>query len=199
MQDNQTSFTEPWTLLNGIVSNRGNTNVLTEINPIDLANAITVLQNQLQTVNGRNEELIKINTDLLRKSQKPILKINPPDKFEGKRNGKISINDWLFQVDQYFLATELTDEDYQVRLAASLLRDNALMWWKTVNERNINSSQISWNYLKELLIKRFQDPNRESKARDRIADLKQQGSVALFEIEYVNISGMSDHEALKGD
>ena len=59
-------------------------------------------------------------------------KPSTPETFHGRTSEDIS--QWLFSIEQYFLASRVNDNNQQVNYAASLLRGSAALWWRQLVE-----------------------------------------------------------------
>ena len=57
----------------------------------------------------------------------PGFKVKQPDTFDGR---KTKVELWLFQVQQYFNATNLRENEPCVYYATNLLRGDAATWWR---------------------------------------------------------------------
>lgn len=125
------------------------------------------------------------------------LHIQSPDFFKGKT--KENINRWLFQVEQYFNAADEHRDRKRVAVTAALLRDGAEAWWQGICKRTpAEAANYTWVDFKELLTKKFKDPNKELKARKRWTDLRQTGSMAeykrIFEEIAMDIDKLQEHD-----
>ena len=111
----------------------------------------------------------------------PSLSFKPikPNTFHG--NNKVSVEAWVFEMEQYFAIVRMR-EDEKVKFAGAFLREMASSWWKSVNEADQPTPQ-EWNEFKAALIKRFQPVAATKTARAILNSLKQTKSVQ----EYCNI------------
>ena len=60
------------------------------------------------------------------------VKIPLPDFYEGN---PMTLNDWLFQLKNYFELTQVNDRK-KVILAITLLRGSTLTWWRNLSEES---------------------------------------------------------------
>ena len=133
--------------------------------------ALTRLQNQL----GDEEKLVQPQFGL---SQSRAVLL---DCFRGKKQ---NVEDWLYQLWTYFCLTNVSGEQEKMLIAISLLRDQALRWWRYQVQQ-----QESWNYESfRLAIKlKFQTIDRVRVARDKLAMLRQKSSVSSFADEFLDV------------
>ena len=77
-------------------------------------------------------------------TNRPSRELEPskPQAFGG-RLGE-SIDTWIFNVEQYFLLVQVTD-DKKIPFAASYLTENAATWWRHVYDEN-QRGQTTWNW-----------------------------------------------------
>src|SRR4051812_23061144 len=88
----------------------------------DITTYMNLLQEQVQDL----QEKLNMSQQPNSKSQK--LKIREPDIFRGEKGE--NIDDWLFQLQQYFEFYSVTD-NMKIKYAANLLRGMAATWWRT--------------------------------------------------------------------
>ena len=127
-------------------------------------------------------------------------KVEPPPIFHGNKAGpKISM--WLFHLRQYFETIGVHDEIMIVNYAASLLRDNAMVWWKChidLADRKLVPRISTWKEFYAAITAEFQPINTTKIARDRLAELRQRNSVQSYAFEFRNITaeipGMTEDE-----
>ena len=132
-------------------------------------------------------------------SERPIFKPVRPDTFSG-RHDKSSVEAWLFQLRQYFETCKMKGS-VQVSFAASLLRDDAAIWWRNHVEQSDIGQEIlieNWKDFKTALIEQFKPVNSRKIARDKLAKLKQSRSVqeyaTIFRSLVLEIIGISEDE-----
>jgi hypothetical protein len=127
-------------------------------------------------------------------SWKPVT----PEKFRG--TSKEDPQDWFFSLECFFaVATDINTSRSRIAFAVSLLRDDALKWFRQVKS---TSAAIEDDYeaFKRQFCHRFRttDPVRE--ARDQLAELKQLKSAkaytSIFRTVALNIPDLSEAEAL---
>ena len=81
---------------------------------------------------------------------------------------------WLYSVDTYYSAVNLTNDAAKISFADALLRGDALTWRRTIDMPS------DWDSWKTLLISAFQPVNPSETARDRLARLRQTTSVRAY-------------------
>jgi hypothetical protein len=109
--------------------------------------------------------------------------LREPDTYDGRK----SPDAWIFNMDTYLQAKRASDDQYVLAFVASLLRDDALLWWRRhCQEWAVDHpARISnWAGLKTALEYNFRPVNQESRARDCLADLKQRGSARAYTREF---------------
>lgn len=148
------------------------------------------LNNQIERMQA---ECRKLNDDIVRVKSEEFrqrLKVETPPTFHGNRVGpKVSM--WLFHVRQYFEATGVTNETIIVNYAASLLRDNAVVWWKAhvdLSDKKMTPRISTWADFYAAITAEFQPINTTKIARDKLAELRQRNSVQSYAFEFRNIT-----------
>ena len=107
------------------------------------------------------------------------LKLPDPKEYRGSRD-RMPIRDWLRDVEELFaMANVSTAVASTITYAAHYLRDDAKTWYKLQE-----SSVHTWNDFRELLIQRYRDPREVEKARQRLAAVRQIGSVEQYTIAF---------------
>lgn len=109
-----------------------------------------------------------------------------PENFDGTSKN-LSVGDWLFQCRCFFEAVGLQDDNPErTRFAAALLRGAASKWWKQATEAadgGLAPKIHLWTDFVPAIKTRFETINSDQVARDRLADLRQFGSV----MQYISI------------
>jgi hypothetical protein len=92
---------------------------------------------------------------------------------------------WIFQFEQYASLARVSNEQYTI-LAGTYLEKTAATWWQgIVTERNLLSQPLpTWDVFKTLLVANFQPINAAKVARDRLAELRQIGSVDKYNADF---------------
>jgi hypothetical protein len=92
---------------------------------------------------------------------------------------------WIFQFEQYASLVRVPNDECTT-LAATYLEKTAVTWWQgIVMERNLlNQPLPTWDEFKTLLVATFRPVNAARVARDRLADLRQIGSVDKYNADF---------------
>ena len=115
-------------------------------------------------------------------------KPSKPATYDGRSDPEL----WLYGVDLYFAAASVTLDFSKISFADALLRDDALVWRRTID------APAMWDEWKALIISAFQPINPTETARDRLARLRQTSSVrayaSLFRTVTLLIPAITDDE-----
>jgi Retrotransposon gag protein len=117
------------------------------------------------------------NTDTTFSGMRP----RQPDKYHGQRDFLL-LGNWIFSVDQYFLLTDMPVHK-QGPFVSTLLRDEALLWYRTNYERWNPATPLTWEILRTAMREHFAPPSEDQRLQDEWANLKQHGTV----FEYVSV------------
>ena len=108
-------------------------------------------------------------------------KVPLPNKYSPRGNKPPS--EFLFQCEQYFEASGVP-EDKQVPVAATLLEDSALTWWRQHRSSwpalTIEERIHTWPQFKGILQRMFTPVTEKSVAREKLYHLRQLGSVQTY-------------------
>jgi len=104
-----------------------------------------------------------------------------PDKYHGQQNFLL-LGNWIFSVDQYFLLTDMPVPK-QAPFVSTLLRDEALLWYRSSYETWDPETPLTWSILRASMREHFAPPNEDRRLQDEWATLKQYGTV----FEYVSV------------
>lgn len=109
-----------------------------------------------------------------------------PRTYSGNLGSDPSV--WLFQYQQYVEVLGVPQSSW-VRLAATYLDGKAATWWRGLVKQQVdeNPNNITWDYFKESLIAVFKPVNSSKIARDRLAVLKQDKSVSLYNSRFTEL------------
>lgn len=111
-------------------------------------------------------------------------RVESPDTFDGM---KPRVSDWAFQVRTYFsLVTDIT-EDSKVSYIISLLRDTALSWYRIESNRNGVARPATAESFLDTIKEKFEIVAPQEHARNRLAKLKQTGSVYKYTRDFQSI------------
>lgn len=104
-----------------------------------------------------------------------------PDKYHGQRDFLL-LGNWIFSVDQYFILTDMPAHK-QGPFVSTLLRDEALLWYRSSYENWDPATPLTWDILRASMRQYFAPPNEDRRLQDEWATLKQHGTV----FEYVSV------------
>ena len=109
------------------------------------------------------------------------LRPRQPDKYHGQRDFLL-LGNWMFSIDQYFMLTDMPIHK-QGPFVSTLLRDEALLWYRANYEHWDPSTPLTWQILRIAMREYFAPPNEDRRLQDEWANLKQYGTV----FEYVSV------------
>ncbi|KAL2246417.1 UNVERIFIED_CONTAM: hypothetical protein Sindi_2909900 [Sesamum indicum] len=101
------------------------------------------------------------------------LRIPEPKAYSGERDAK-EVENFLFDMEQYFLAADVRDEARKVATATMYLTGDAKLWWRT-KFAEIQAHQIqldTWALLREAIREQFFPENVEYNARRALRKLE---------------------------
>jgi len=104
-----------------------------------------------------------------------------PDKYHGQRDFLL-LGNWIFSVDQYFILTDMPAHK-QGPFVSTLLRDEALLWYRSSYETWDPATPLTWDILRAAMRQYFAPPNEDRRLQDEWANLRQHGTV----FEYVSV------------
>lgn len=120
----------------------------------------------------------------------PPLRLGKPTKFTGRREDAMDIHAWLFGLDTTFNAYKITADSDRIIHGSSLLDKIALDWWRYEVEASKSGGPAlpsTWAEWCALIVAKFEPINAERNARDKMASLRQTGSVTSFAIALQNL------------
>jgi hypothetical protein len=117
------------------------------------------------------------DTDLSMTGTRP----RQPDKYHGQRDFLL-LGNWIFSVDQYFVLTDMPVHK-QGPFVSTLLRDEALLWYRSSYENWDPATPLTWDILRNAMRLYFAPPNEDRRLQDEWANLRQYGTV----FEYVSV------------
>jgi len=109
------------------------------------------------------------------------LRPRQPDTYNGQRDFLL-LGNWIFSVEQYFILTDMPAHK-QGSYVSTLLRGEALLWYRASYERWNPETPLTWEILRTAMREYFIPPNEDRRLRDEWANLKQYGTVS----EYVSV------------
>ncbi|KAL0433231.1 UNVERIFIED_CONTAM: hypothetical protein Slati_2657400 [Sesamum latifolium] len=145
----------------------------------------------------RDMEQMSIQIGLLQRQ----LWIPEPKAYSGARDAK-EVENFLFDMEQYFLAANVEDEARKVSTATMYLTGDAKLWWRT-KYSEIQANQVrldTWALLREAIRVQFFPENVEYNARWALRKLEHTGSmqdyVKAFSALMLDIRDISEKDKL---
>ena len=121
-----------------------------------------------------------------------------PDKYHGQRDFLL-LGNWIFSVDQYFLLTDMPVPK-QAPFVSTLLRDEALLWYRSSYETWDPATPLTWSILRASMREYFAFPNENHRLQDEWTNLKQYGIIfeymSVLTILAIRIPGLSQTQIL---
>lgn len=160
--------------------------------------AIQELRSQIESMREKLREAELKHDDALPERRPTSWRPVPPEKFHGK--AREDPYDWFFELDCFFdVATDLDSERSRVSFTVSLLRGDALKWWRQAKASGV-PDDLGYVGFKTLLCARFRTTDPVRDARDQLAALKQTHSAraysSIFRTTALSIPDLSIAEAL---
>jgi Ty3 transposon capsid-like protein/Zinc knuckle len=158
----------------------------------NVAEAMQAMQQRLWTLEGALQQLNNNN-----QAQGAQQRIRPaiPEVFKGTIDSN-RVRQWIFSVEIYYELIHIQEAE-KVAFAISLLKENALLWWQSLEQEN---RPLDWDAFKKRMVAYFQPLGAVANARERLARLTQQGSVKgyidTFRSLCLNIPELSADERL---
>ena len=109
------------------------------------------------------------------------IRLMQPSSFHGTASS--NANQWLMEVERYFVAVNLEADDKRIVYASTFLKDAASMWYFNVNQELDNS----WVNFKARFLSRFQPIAAAKVARAQLRLLKQRHRVAGYSQEFMRL------------
>lgn len=118
------------------------------------------------------------------------LKPNKPELYDGKREA-LAVYAWTYKMEQYFELIELgrngaaLPEKARIIIASQSLTGAASYWYFMLS-KDCNEPS-TWNEFKARLVEEFVPADSAWRARERLAYLRQKGSVSSFVAAFRNV------------
>lgn len=131
-----------------------------------LRDAIGALAAQLEEIKGELTTLRTTGNTVGLVRGTPKIKAPEPKKYNGTRDAK-ELDNFLWQMQQYFEAISLEDERIKVRTASLYLSDTAILWWRR-RCQDIERGTVTidtWDDFKREIQRQFYPENVEFLAR----------------------------------
>ena len=127
--------------------------------------------------------------------------IPKPKEFAGKREAK-EVDNFLWQLEQYFAAREILDGAARVQAASYFLSDVAMLWWRRKSQEMKEGTCVidTWEAFQRELKRQFYPENVAYEARRKLRELRQKSSVREYVKEfttlYLMVPNLSGEDAL---
>jgi hypothetical protein len=137
---------------------------------------IAQLETSINNINVNNG--LSLSGGSSRDHSVSLVKPPKPDTFDGRTQK--SIDQWLFEIEQYFIITRAPSSDW-VTIAAAFLRGSAATWWRSAYQKaQVSNIIITWESFKAALIQRFRPIEASKTARTALDALRQTRSVSEY-------------------
>ncbi|KAK8292831.1 hypothetical protein V6Z11_D06G146200 [Gossypium hirsutum] len=123
-----------------------------------------------------------------------------PKKFKGARSA-IEVDNFLWELEQYFRAMGINDDATKVNTASIYFTDVALLWWrrKSMDEKRGGTTIGTWEKFQGELKKQFYLQHAEKEARAKLHRLTQQCTIRDYVREFselmLQILDLNENEA----
>ncbi|KAK8948956.1 hypothetical protein KSP39_PZI005193 [Platanthera zijinensis] len=131
----------------------------------------------------------------------PRMEVPKPKAFGGKRDAK-EVENFIWQMEQYFEGCGVEDQTVKVKQASYYLIDVASLWWRR-KQGDIEKGLYridTWDEFKRELKRHFYPENVIYEAKKKLRELKHKGSIAEYVKEFttimLQIPNMSDEDLL---
>ena len=168
------------------------------INKTDIDNIVQELK-VLEENNIRNEEEVMKKSQTSRslfkheRQDKIYIQVektmNPTQPLFGDNN-KMDIEDWLFITNQNLISARVT-EDERGQVASSYLRGLPAQFYR-MKLKEYNVETLSWEEVKDLLIKKYKKKNKEFSNTNQLYQLTQTDSVASYIEKFTYLINQTD-------
>ena len=132
----------------------------------------------------------------------PLLKgpqVRKPGTYDGSTKG-IVLESWLYSMQTCMSFFTIEDDRQKIALAVSYLSRIAIQWWQMLEESG-SAKPETWKDFKVLIVSQFKPIDSYKAARNKLAELKQTGSVKSYVDEFrklqmiIGTKMMSEEEA----
>ncbi|KAA0031687.1 uncharacterized protein E5676_scaffold409G00190 [Cucumis melo var. makuwa] len=116
------------------------------------------------------------------------VKIPEPKPFCGARDAK-ALENYIFDLEQYFKATNTVTEEAKVTLATMHLFEDAKLWWRSryMNIQEGHCTVDTWDALKRELRSQFFPENVEILARRKLRDLRHTSEIQEYVKQFAGL------------
>ena len=122
---------------------------------------------------GQTQQLSEVQVASMANIQ---AKVDAPPRFEGEMDEE-RVSTFVWQCENYFALTQIANNNSKARMACMWLTKSAAVW---LRYKHYNMNTLSWNILREDLLHYFRPADAHRRARDRLANCRQTGSVANY-------------------
>ncbi|KAA0051479.1 uncharacterized protein E6C27_scaffold55G002480 [Cucumis melo var. makuwa] len=157
----------------------------------DFRVTLDVVRNEIADVNARLSLTMRAMA-----SQAPAggvisvskVKVPKPKPFCGVRDAK-ALENYIFDLEQYFKATNTVTEEAKVTLATMHLSEDAKLWWRSryVDIQEGRCTVDTWDALKRELRSQFFPENVEILARRKLHDLRHTGEIREYVKQFAGL------------
>ncbi|KAA0035831.1 uncharacterized protein E6C27_scaffold403G001310 [Cucumis melo var. makuwa] len=147
----------------------------------DFRATLDVVRNEIEDVNiGINLTMRAMANQVLVGGAVPVTKVKVPEPkpFCGVKDAK-ALENFIFDLEQYFKATNIVTEEAKVTLATMHLCEDAKLWWRSryMDIQKGRCTINTWDVLKKELRSQFFPKNVEILTRQKLHDLKHTGNI----------------------
>ena len=116
------------------------------------------------------------------------MKIPEPKPFYGARDAK-ALENFIFDIEQYFKATNIITEEAKGTLATMRLSEDVQLWWRSryVDIKEGRCTIDTWDNLKKELRSHFFLENVEILARQKLRELKHTGIIREYVKQFTGL------------
>jgi len=116
------------------------------------------------------------------------VKVPEPKPFCGARDAK-ALENYIFDLEQYFKATNTVAEEAKVTLATMHLSEDAKLWWRSryVDIQEGRCTVDTWDALKRDLRSQFIPENVEILARRKLRELRHTGEIREYVKQFAGL------------
>ncbi|XP_068639496.1 uncharacterized protein [Aristolochia californica] len=131
----------------------------------------------------------------------PKVKVPEPKSYNGKQDAK-DLENFLWQMEQYFKADKISEEAMKVDTATMYLTDDPMLWWRRRYDDVIEGrcTIATWEDFRKEIKSQFFPENVEYLARKNLKRLKHTGSIREHVNQFIalllNISDMAEKDKL---
>lgn len=122
-----------------------------------------------------------------------------PSRFDGAKDGK-EVENFIWQMEQYFDNLRLGDETTKSKAATSYLMDTAMLWWRRRHADIERATCLvdTWEEFKKELKSQFYLENFVYEARRKLRELRQKSMIREYVKDFttlmLQIPNLSDQE-----